>query len=211
MGGGCLVRRVCSVWMALLAVCICACMCAGESGVQAATVVLDAGHGGHDPGGIPGQRYSEKEAALRIAQLVQKRLKVRGHRVLMTRSSDEFVELSRRVAIANSAPANTLFVSIHLNSAPNRDAHGIETYHFDERSRRLAEAIHARVLKVTGEEDRFVRRARFYVLRYNRRPAVLAELGFLTNPAEGARIARSGAYREKLAGAVADGILSVAR
>ena len=178
---------------------------------HAATVVLDAGHGGHDPGGVPGQRYIEKHAALRIAKLVQARLKAAGHRVVMTRTSDVFVELSRRVAISNKSPANSVFVSIHFNSAPNRDAHGIETYYHNERSLPLAQAIHQRVLRASGEEDRNVRKARFYVLRNNRRIAALAELGFLTNEQEGGRVARSAQYGQRLAAAVADGILSVLR
>jgi N-acetylmuramoyl-L-alanine amidase len=179
------------------------------SGAEAATVVLDAGHGGHDPGGVPGQRYIEKHAALRITKLVQARLKAAGHRVVMTRSSDVFVELSRRVAISNKTPANAVFVSIHFNSAPNREAHGIETYYYNDRSLPLAQAIHRRVLRASGEEDRNIRKARFYVLRHNRRTAVLAELGFLTNEKEGGRVARSSDYGQRLATAVADGILSV--
>jgi N-acetylmuramoyl-L-alanine amidase len=178
---------------------------------NAATVVLDAGHGGHDPGGVPGQRYIEKHAALRITKLVQARLKAAGHRVVMTRTSDVFVELSQRVAISNRSPANSVFVSIHFNSAPNRDAHGIETYYYDERSLPLAQAIHQRVLRASGEEDRNIRKARFYVLRHNRRLAALAELGFLTNAEEGGRVARSSEYCQRLAAAVADGILSVLR
>jgi N-acetylmuramoyl-L-alanine amidase len=185
-------------------------LAAGGS-LSAATVILDAGHGGHDPGGVPGQRYIEKHAALRIAKLVQARLKASGHRVLMTRTSDVFVELSQRVALSNRSPSNSVFVSIHFNSAPNRDAHGIETYYCDERSLPLAQAIHQRVLRATGEEDRNIRRARFYVLRNNRRTAALAELGFLTNAEEGGRIARSPEYCNRLATAVADGILSVLR
>jgi N-acetylmuramoyl-L-alanine amidase len=180
-------------------------------GASAATVVLDAGHGGHDAGGVPGQRYIEKHAALRIAKLVQARLKAAGHRVVMTRTSDVFVELSKRVAISNKSPANSVFVSIHFNSAPNRDAHGIETYYYDQRSLPLAQAIHQRVLRASGEEDRNVRKARFYVLRNNRRTAALAELGFLTNEQEGGRVARSAEYGQRLAAAVADGILSVLR
>jgi N-acetylmuramoyl-L-alanine amidase len=186
-------------------------LCATASSASAATVVLDAGHGGHDPGGVPGQRYIEKHAALRITKLVQARLKAAGHRVLMTRTSDVFIELSRRVALSNKSPANAVFVSIHFNSAPNRDAHGIETYYYDARSLPLAQAIHRRVLQATGEEDRNVRRARFYVLRNNRRVAALAELGFLTNAQEGARVARSSEYGQRLAKAVAEGILSVLR
>ena len=176
---------------------------------EAATVVLDAGHGGPDPGGVTGQRYIEKHAALRITKLVQARLKAAGHRVVMTRTSDVFVELSKRVALANKSPANSVFVSIHFNSAPNRDAHGIETYYYDERSLPLAQAIHRRVLRASGEEDRNIRKARFYVLRNNRRMAALVELGFLTNEQEGGRVARSADYGQRLAAAVADGILSV--
>lgn len=178
---------------------------------RAGTVVLDAGHGGHDPGGIPRQRYQEKSATLDITSKVKARLQAAGHRVIMTRSSDVFVELSRRVSISNRAPSGAVFVSIHFNSAPNQDAHGIETYHYDSRGAALAEAIHRHVLAATKEEDRGVRRARFYVLRYNKRPACLAELGFLTNAQEGARIYRSSAYRQQLASAVAAGISSVLR
>ena len=177
----------------------------------AATIVLDPGHGGHDPGGIPGQRVVEKRAALDVALRVRARLQAAGQKVIMTRSSDVFVELSQRVAAANRAPSKAVFVSIHFNSAPNSGAHGIETYHFDRRSARLAAAIHQRVVAATGEEDRGVRKARFYVLRYNRRVAVLAELGFLTNAQEGGRVARSSEYRQKLANAVASGVLSVVR
>jgi len=177
----------------------------------AATIVLDPGHGGHDPGGIPGQRFVEKHAALDVALRVRARLQAAGQKVVMTRSSDVFVELSKRVATSSRAPSKTLFVSIHFNSAPNRAAHGIETYHFDARSARLAQAIHRRVVAATGEEDRGVRRARFYVLRANRRTAGLTELGFLTNPQEGGRVARSSEYRQKLANAVASGVLSMAR
>jgi N-acetylmuramoyl-L-alanine amidase len=67
------------------------------------------------------------------------------------------------------------------------------------------------VVASTGEEDRGVRQARFYVLRHNRRVAALVELGFLTNSKEGARVARSSAYCQKLANAVAGGVLSVVR
>lgn len=177
----------------------------------AGTVVLDAGHGGHDPGGIPRQRVVEKAAALDVAVRVRARLQAAGHRVVMTRSSDVFVELPRRVAVSNRAPHNAVFVSIHFNASPNRDAHGIETYHYDSRGAVLAGAIHRRVLAATGEQDRGVRCARFFVLRYNRRPACLVELGFLTNAREGARVSRSAAYRQQLANAVAAGISSVVR
>lgn len=185
-------------------------ICASQR-VQAATVVLDPGHGGYDPGGVPRQRFIEKKVTLEISKLIQARLLAAGHKVIMTRTKDEFVELEDRVAISNRAPYRAIFVSIHCNSAPNSSAHGIETYHYSSRSGRLAQAIHTRVVAATGEEDRGVRRARFYVLRNNRRVAVLAELGFLTNPKEGANLARSARYQKKVADAVAAGIQSVVR
>jgi N-acetylmuramoyl-L-alanine amidase len=175
------------------------------------TIVLDAGHGGHDPGGIPGQKFSEKSASLDITRRIQSRLQAAGHRVILTRSSDVFVELSERVAISNRAPSRAVFVSIHLNSDPKRTGHGIETYHSNQRGSALAQAIHRRVVKASGGPDRGVRRARFYVLRYNKKPSVLVELGFLTHASEGAKIARSEAYRQKLADAVAEGIRACVR
>jgi N-acetylmuramoyl-L-alanine amidase len=177
----------------------------------AATIVLDPGHGGYDPGGIPRQRYSEKKVTLEIAKRVEARLKAAGHNVIMTRDSDEFVELADRVDTSNTTSSRAVFVSIHCNSAPNSSAHGIETYHYSARSSRLAQAIHTRLVAATGEEDRGVRRARFYVLRNNRRVAVLAELGFLTNAREGANLARNSQYQQRVADAVAAGIQNTVR
>jgi N-acetylmuramoyl-L-alanine amidase len=171
------------------------------------TVVIDAGHGGHDRGGVPGQRYSEKIYALDVAQRVRTRLRAAGLRVVMTRSNDTFIGLGTRCAIANSQ-RDAIFVSIHFNSAPREGADGIETYYYSSKSASLAAAIHPRVVRTAGTENRFVRRRGFYVIRNTRIPAVLCELGFLTNRVEGARIAGSAAHRQKLADAVVAGILS---
>jgi N-acetylmuramoyl-L-alanine amidase len=178
---------------------------------RAGTVILDAGHGGHDPGGITGQKYPEKVAALDITKRVASRLRAAGHRVILTRGSDTFIELSRRVAISNQSAARAVFVSIHFNASPNSDASGIETYYYSPQSARLAQAVHGKVVAAARSEDRGVRTARFFVLRYNRRPAILVELGFLTNPAEGARIFKSSKHRQALANAVADGVRSQIR
>lgn len=183
----------------------------GALDLRAGTVVLDPGHGGYDPGGVPRQRYSEKTVALDIALRVRAGLLARGHRVVMTRTSDVFVELSERVAISRKTSGSPVFVSIHLNSSPNTGAYGVETYHYSSKSARLARAVHKQVVAAAGSMDRGVRRARFYVLRHNTRPSVLLELGFLTNAAEGAKIGRSAAHRQKLANAVVAGICSVVR
>lgn len=180
-------------------------------GAGAATVVIDAGHGGHDPGGIAGQLYVEKKAALDVAKRIQERLKKSGHRVIMTRDGDYFVELSRRVSISNKAPGRAVFVSVHFNASPNTEAKGIETYYYSSGSSQLAYAVHSRMVAAAKTEDRGVRRARFFVLRYNRRPSILVELGFLTNREEGGRIYKDRNYRQALAHAVADGIHSQLR
>jgi N-acetylmuramoyl-L-alanine amidase len=97
-------------------------------------------------------------------------------------------------------------VSIHFNGAPNPDAYGIETYYSSGRaSAALASSIHRSVLRATGSMDRRVRSRGFFVLRRTKLPAVLCELGFLTNRGEAKRIA-SGSYREKLAEAIARAI-----
>ena len=172
------------------------------------TIVLDAGHGGHDRGGVPGQRYSEKAATLDTAQRIRGRLREAGFKVVMTRSSDTFIGLGQRCSVANRQ-RNAAFVSIHYNSAPREGANGIETYFYYGHGRALAETLHARIVRAAGTEDRHVRQRGFYVLRRTRIPAVLCELGFLTNGSEGGRIAKSAAHRQKLADAVADGLIAL--
>jgi N-acetylmuramoyl-L-alanine amidase len=169
-----------------------------------ATVVIDAGHGGYDRGGIPGQRVSEKDMTLDVAQRLKKALAASGYRVVMTRDSDVFVPLGTRVAIANSY-SNAIFVSVHFNSAKRSGASGIETYFYDRESLPLASAIHYYVAGGAPSSNRNVRRRGYYVLRKNRNPAVLVECGFLTNPTEAA-LAQSASYRQKLAEEIAAGV-----
>src|SRR6266487_2723905 len=168
------------------------------------TVVIDAGHGGYDRGGIPGQTVSEKEMTLDVAQRLKKTLTANGYRVVMTRDSDIFVPLGTRVAIANSY-ANAIFVSIHFNSAKRSGAGGIETYFYSRESLPLASAIHYYVAGGAPSSNRNVRRRGYYVLRKANVPAVLVECGFLTNPTEAA-YAQTASYRQKLAEEIAAGV-----
>jgi N-acetylmuramoyl-L-alanine amidase len=168
------------------------------------TVVIDAGHGGFDRGGIPGQRIPEKEMTLDVAQRLKGILTANGYRVVMTRDSDVFVPLATRVAIANSY-RDAIFVCIHFNSAKRAGADGIETYFYGRGSLPLASAVHYFVAGGAPSANRGVRRRGYYVLRKARVPAVLVECGFLTNPTEGAH-ALSTSYRQKLAEEIAAGI-----
>ena len=168
------------------------------------TVVIDAGHGGHDRGGIPGQRVAEKDMTLDVALRLRNILSANGYNVVMTRSTDVFVPLGGRVAIANSY-RNAIFVCIHFNATPRSGASGIETYFYSRESLPLASAIHYYVAGGAPSENRGVRRRGYFVLRKTSIPAVLVECGFLTNPTEAA-YAQSGSYRQKLAEEIASGI-----
>lgn len=168
------------------------------------TVVIDAGHGGYDRGGIPGQRVSEKDMTLDVARRLKSVLAASGYRVVMTRDSDVFVPLGTRCAIANSQ-RNAIFVSVHFNSATRRGASGIETYFYSRGSLSLASAIHHYVAGGAPSDNRGVRRRGYYVLRRTNMPAVLVECGFLTNPTEAA-YAQNASYRQKLAEAIASGV-----
>ena len=190
------------------------------------TVVLDPGHGGHDAGAVsPYAR--EKDCNLALALKVRDKLKKAGFKVVMTRDRDFFLTLGDRVAIANRTP-ESIFVSIHHNSGRSA-ASGIETFTLaphgttspfahtrrtedlagnnqDSENIALATAVHSYSIKKTNAIDRGIQRARFSVLCTIKRPAILFEGGFVTNPQEGAKIASS-AYQNLLAQCICDGIL----
>src|SRR5256885_7747163 len=175
-----------------------------EADRPSTVVVIDAGHGGFDRGGIPRQLVPEKTMNLDVAQRLKAVLTAYGYRVVMTRDSDVFVPLGTRVAIANSY-RDAIFVCIHFNAARRRSASGIETYFYSSQSLPLASAIHYYVAGGAPSANRGVRRRGFYVLRRTSIPSVLVECGFLTNPTE-AQHALSPAYRQKLAVEIAHGI-----
>lgn len=195
------------------------------------TVVLDAGHGGHDNGA--GSRFGyEKAFALDVVRRLRKRLEAAGLRVVQTRNSDTFIDLEARPRVANKTP-NSIFVSIHFNSADWKpSANGVETYcisplgappsgqdtvmardRLPERGHALepvnftlANTVQHALIGRLGVEDRGVKRARFVVLKEAATPGILIEGGFLTNPAEAARIADP-KWREAYAAAIAAGIV----
>jgi N-acetylmuramoyl-L-alanine amidase len=174
------------------------------SNAGSTTVVIDAGHGGFDRGGIPGQRVAEKMMTLDVALRLRSVLNANGYRVVMTRDTDVFLPLGTRVAIANSY-RNAIFICIHFNSARRMGANGIETYFYSRGSLPLASAIHYYVAGGAPTSNRGVRRRGFYVLRRTTVPSVLVECGFLTNPTE-AQFAQTSSYRQQLAEEIARGI-----
>lgn len=173
------------------------------------TVVIDAGHGGYDLGGGPGQRIAESTYTLDTARRLQRALRSRGFRTVMTRDQDVFVTLRDRVAIGASY-RNAVFVSVHYNSGSRLDAHGYETYYYRSDSFGLASRLHTAQLASLNTEDRHVRRRGFYVLRNPSTPAVLCEGGFLTNPGEASTI-MSSSYRERWAQNIAAALVEQRR
>src|SRR5260370_3664314 len=146
-------------------------------------VVSDPGHGGSDPGGIRGQIVPEKTVALDTALRLQKLLRGAGLRTVMTRSTDIFVPLSVRSAIAD-AERDAIFVSIHYNASPRSSAHGIETYSENNRVAVLAARIQQEIIDRVSTENRGIHSAEYYVLRKCRLPAVPPLFPLIFTPAE---------------------------
>ncbi|HEY5812346.1 MAG TPA: N-acetylmuramoyl-L-alanine amidase, partial [Terrimicrobiaceae bacterium] len=169
---------------------VCHLLCSSLFAASFSTVVIDAGHGGFDRGGIPSNIIPEKGVALDVARRLRTYLADAGFRTVMTRPSDTFVTLDRRVDIAN-AQRRAIFVSIHFNSARRKGATGIETFYGSAKAKKLASLIQRNVMKTTPGENRGIKKARFYVLRKSRIPAVLIECGFLTNPQDARRASRA--------------------
>ena len=193
-------------------------------------VVLDAGHGGKDPGAT-NPYGSEAEYNLKIAKLVRAKLIARGYKVVMTRDSDRFLSLQERVNVANAITENAIFIAIHFNSgAPG--ARGIETFtlsppgvaHYgrglveadkyehagnqhDSANMALATSAHGWVLRALGTNtlDRGIKRARWTVLSGITHPAILLEGGFLSHPFE-ARLIQNEKYQAALAGGIATAV-----
>jgi N-acetylmuramoyl-L-alanine amidase len=169
------------------------------------TIVLDAGHGGSDPGAQRGD-VQEKEITLDIIERLKRRLEARGFRVTLTRADDTFVSLEDRVRITNSIQP-TLFLSVHINAMESaNDIHGIETYYQTEQSRALADAVHENLVTKLDAPDRAVRKARFYVINHTPVPAVLAEVGFISNRDERDKLISSD-YQAKVANALEQGVM----
>ncbi len=173
------------------------------------TVIVDAGHGGSDRGGIPGQQYSEKIYTLKVAAKVAALMKTNGYEVVMTRTSDTYVSLAERCRMANRRKS-CIFVSIHFDSYRRKGANGITTYYTKSNSAALAARVHRRLIgALAPDTNRGVKRARFYVIRNTLCPSILVEGGYLTNvtsPYEAKKIITT-KYQDELAAAIVRGLI----
>lgn len=193
------------------------------------TVVLDAGHGGHDSG-ARGPLGVEKEAALDVVLRAKRMLQLNGYQVKTTRNSDVFIPLEDRASFANRFQ-NAIFVSVHFNKSNTGGGTGIETYCLaprgvpsmdeenlsysdlkqwpgharDAENVALATTVHAAMVRSLGLTDRGIKRARFLVIKNITVPGILVEGGFMSG-AQDAKLISSGDYRQKLAQCIVDGV-----
>ncbi len=218
--------------------------------VRVREIIIDAGHGGKDPGALGRANMQEKKIVLDIAQRLKKILRGRGVKVKMTRDRDEFISLQERTEITSRSKAD-LFVSIHANASKTRSVHGLEVFqakylnakerkeaqrktnrrlmygnllmkkedanvgnivsdmlytHKQVESEALAKQLAEKTSRLIKTKNRGDKTSRFYVLRNTLIPAVLVEVGFVTNPKE-AKLLRAGSYRQRIARGLAESIL----
>lgn len=194
-------------------------------------IAIDPGHGGRDSG-ASGRSAKEKDLCLQVALKLKKLLTGVGYEVMMTRSDDRFVTLPNRSKAATAWGAD-VFVSVHMNSADDRSVTGIETFvatpkgapatyrtrpesdavtgnQFDRLSARLGYEVQRHLVAAVKAKDRGVKHFRWSVLAAAGSPAVLVELGFLSTPAEEARL-RDPAHQQRLAVGIANGVISLHR
>lgn len=179
-------------------------------------VVVDPGHGGDDYGthsnGKP--TYHEKHLNLATAKMLKTYLEQNGITVIMTRKDDVFIALDKRAEFANRMKP-TLFVSVHYNSAPSKEADGVEVFYYrcekdkkrTKESRLLAKAVLDQVILATKANSRGVKNGNFAVIRETKMPAILIEGGFLTNDKEMEKI-KDPNYMKKIAWGISQGVKS---
>lgn len=190
------------------------------------TIMIDAGHGGTDPGAMNGS-HKEKVYTLQIAKRLQTQLEKLGFRVIMTRTGDTYPTLQERAALCKKYKPD-LYISIHCNSSTNKTPAGIETYRavpvggtetkgskvktekqsaneFDANSSRLAYEMQKGLIAATGATDRGTRHQAIYVIGNASCPAVLLEVGYLSNAAELKKII-SPDYQNKIVSGILAGL-----
>ncbi len=179
--------------------------------LEAVVIVIDPGHGGHDPGAIVAG-VQEKDVNLAIARRVQRAAEgVPGLQVVLTRTEDVYPTLLERLELAEALGAG-LYVSIHANYYRDPKVCGVETWvdsNAGAESLRLARELQRALVASTGAADRGVRRQILY-LRHTALPAALVEVGYLSCPAERAKL-QDPSYQEKVAAGILAGILSFLR
>ncbi len=219
-----------------------------QLGLKVRTIMIDPGHGGKDPGAVY-NNVLEKNIALKMSKVLGNMLKEKGFEVLYTRTTDVFVPLEERTAMANSKNVD-LFISVHANAHRNRNVRGFEVYYLNfaqtedamrvaarenavstqkisdlqyiltdlmlsskiNESRELANKIHGITIdhvrsKYSSVNDNGIRQAPFYVLMGARMPAILLEMGYMTNEQD-LKLLLSDEFIKRMAGGLTKGVVA---
>lgn len=146
-----------------------------------ATIVIDAGHGGHDPGAVAASGFVEKDITLSTALLLADHLRRAGTNVILTRDSDSFITLNDRVYAAHQSNADA-FISLHYDAVevPNTMS-GTTTYYYSQNEKELADTVNHYLNQYGPLPNNGVRHGNYFVLRQNAQPSILLELGYLDN------------------------------
>jgi N-acetylmuramoyl-L-alanine amidase len=181
---------------------------------QKEVVVIDAGHGGHDPGKVGVNDALEKDINLQIAEKVKKHLEKNEIEVVMTREDDvmedtKLEDMKKRVALINKTKP-VITVSIHQNSYSDSSVKGAQVFYYvdSEVSKEAASLMQEELRKVDAENTRQIKsNSDFYMLKKTEVPTIIVECGFLSNLREAEKLVTD-EYQEQMAEAICDGILT---
>lgn len=180
---------------------------AAEENENPYKVVIDPGHGGKDNGASGADGHYEKEFTLDLGIKVQDLLEQDPDiKVLMTRDDDSFIsqEDRERPNYANREDAD-VFISLHQDSFEDSSVSGTESFYYDEESQAFAETMQKQVTSATGFNDRGTNQKSLFVLRDTDMPAVLIEIGYLTNPTDQEKM-HTDDFQEQIAESIVEGI-----
>lgn len=170
------------------------------------TIVLDAGHGGKDPGAIAIDNTYEKNLTLATVKKTAELLKKNGATIIMTREEDVDISLDKRTEISNKSFAD-VFISFHYNSSIHSNNRGTQTYFFEhDNNRALAEHLQSRMAEYLPLPNSGVKEADFRVLKNNQNPAALVELGFLSNQ-DDMNVIHGEEFQKNAATAITEGLI----
>lgn len=170
-------------------------------------VVIDAGHGGRDPGAPNKYGPVEKEIVLDTSLRLAAILRQAGAKVTLTRDDDSYPTLAERVELSNKVKPD-LFISVHADSFERADADGYTVYIARQASQEalsLAKYVELS-LRTTGVDSRGIRKKDYFVVKNTQAPALLIELGFLSNPTDSRKLG-SATHRQRMAQAIAQGVI----
>jgi len=185
------------------------------SPVSKKVIVIDAGHGGFDPGAVSDSGTREDKINLIIARKLKKYLENQGAKVVMTRQIDEALgrtkreDMQKRVEIIRNSNAD-IVVSIHLNKFQQSKYYGAQTFYMagSEEGKRLAQCIQTQLIKVLnrGNTRQIKAVSDLLILKAGQAPSVIVECGFLSNPQE-EKLLKTDEYQEQVAWAIYCGIV----